>query len=278
MTDLLQLQNLKTHLLANPELLSSTQANEYLVKRMRMRTPQGAAEFLQFNSSGQEGRDLYQRRVRVLLAEMGIYKEMFPNQFAASQAPAFSTKREHELYRLLNQKAFPVDVSQIEKDLDFFWPLIPLQNLQPHDWKLGCCAFDDLELVYRLALILSGRTEPNKWKSLGLRQRPAPPLGSIGWTIFIYACSVEQSPLRHLPIAFDLTCYRTQNAWLDCPTDRVTGVEWNSENVAKLFLARIQARQISVYMHELETWLNASAINVMRAVKLWNDSATENWE
>lgn len=277
MNKLLDQQNLKAHLLANPELMGFNQAALYLLKRMRIRMPLEATEYLQWNSAGDSAREAYQKRLGILLVEMGIYQEMFPREYTASQAPAFSTKREHELYRLINRQAFPIELSQIEEDSQFFWPLIPLQNLQSHDWNKGCCPFNKLELVFRLALVLSGRRDGG-WRSLGIKQEPKPPLAAKEWTIFIYACSVEDSPLKYFPHAFDMTCYRTGNAWLDCPTDRVTGMEWTHNNIAMLFIARVQATQINYQMKQLNEWLEASPENFNRAVELWNQAATTEWD
>ncbi len=85
---------------------------------------------------------------------MDIYREMFPREYAASQSAPYSTAREQEFYRLVAQKLFPLDLEEMEGEPEYFLPGIQIKNLQLHDWMNGCCPFERIEVVFKLAIIL----------------------------------------------------------------------------------------------------------------------------
>jgi hypothetical protein len=265
-------QNITDYLLANPELISVKRATENLVKRVRLRTPVGAAEYLQvarFDADKQSG--LYAGRVHLAVEICSLYRGLFPREYAASQAPPFSIAREHEFYRLVNLRMFPIEMKQIDEDPDFFWPGIPLISKQPHDWET--CKFEHLETVYRLVLILCEHRKPGKWRTFGLEKEPAPPLTRIPWSLFVYACRTEESPLRFLPFAFYLMHYQTGNPWFDVPDEGFLGIKWEAGNIARLYAHRAKATQLLRDINECSRWLDESPANAKRAVHLWNEAA-----
>jgi hypothetical protein len=160
----------------------------------------------------------------------------------------------------------------VEADPEFFWPFIPVKGTQQHDWINGCCEFENLQTVFKLVLVLSGM-ESERWRDLGIRRAPAPPLEALRWTHFVYACAVDVTPLRYLPLAFNLVFYKTGNAWLDVPREASFGFEWSAENVAKLFLARRQAEEINLNVLTLNRWLVENRSEVLRVVEMWNRAA-----
>jgi hypothetical protein len=270
MCQALQKRDVRELLLADRELISLERAAAYLVGRMRIRTPLGAADFLA--TALAHRRDLFDNRARLAATKMGLYRDLFPREYEASGSPPFSTQCEHEFYRLVKERLFPLDLEMVEDDPEFFWPFIPVRGTQQHDWINGCCSFEDLQTVFKLVLVLGGQ-ETGRWRDLGLRCAPAPPLEALGWTHFIYSCAVDVTPLRYLPLAFNLVFYKTGNYWLDVPRGASFGYDWSAENVAKLFLARKQAEEINLNVLTLNLWLVEDRAELFRAVDMWNKAA-----
>lgn len=256
--------------LANRGILNLKQATHYLVGRVRARTPIGAVDYLNITARG--GADMYDVRVGLAIEVMDLYRETFPVQYNASLSPAFSTEREREFYALVDRHLFRLELDETT-DPSHFYPFIPITGWQQHDWMNGCCPFSKLQLIYRLALVLSG-DERHRWRELGLSEIPAEPLAAYGWTAFRYACAVEESPLREFPLVFHMTTYRTGNIWLDIPRDTLcTRIQWCAENMARLLLASQQASEIDARLIALEEWLQERpAERIAQAVKLWNDA------
>ncbi|HEX8773732.1 MAG TPA: hypothetical protein VF735_08975 [Pyrinomonadaceae bacterium] len=272
-------------ILARRELLSLDRASTYLAGRARVRTPLGAAEFI--GVAATHGQLTYDKRVHIALRVMSIFRESFPEEYARSQAPLYSTEREHEFYRLVNKRLFPLCLSaDLEDELEsniasdpyFFLEYIPVRGTQQHNWLGGCCPFQKLQTVFKVVLVLSGHS-PDGWTALarhyGLTQEASPPLAAYGWTHFLYSCAVEETPLRHLPLAFHMVCYKTGNPWLDLPTQAGrAGFEWTHENVAWLLYKRAEAEAMNYRVGELDRWLDEDAgPRIARAVELWNEAA-----
>lgn len=284
MAESLQTQNITPYLLANRDLMSLKRATQSLVKRVRLATPIGAVEYLKVAAfevaDGRsikkvERQKLYADRIRLSVDLMELYRELFPREYAASMSPPFSTAREHEFYRLVDLRMFPVELKQIDEDPEFFWPGIPLTSKQPHDWVNGCCAFDELETVYKLALILSDRKPGEWWRKLGITRAPAPPLERIAWSLFVYTCRVQDSPLKFLPFAFYMTMHETGNPWLDVPAEGYMGysLDWTGSNIARLFVHRTQASEMLYNVNSCSRWLDEKPENLAYAVQLWNEAA-----
>lgn len=269
--------DVRAYLLADPERLILSKAVHYLVTRARIQEPIGACEYLtamQVSRDNSEAEDLFERRVELSVSQMVLYALIFAREYQASQSPPFSTAREQELYRLVNARMFPVDAPALGERPEFFSPAIFVGESQEHDWFNGCCDFEDLQMNYRLALALC-RYVPDGWQQLGMREQPAPPLGAVGWTLFMYACAVHESPLRFLPRAFDLISYKTKNIWLDCPPGARFGYDWTGESVARLTTDRLQATEILGCQDMLATWLEADPENILTAVRIWNIAAAQ---
>jgi hypothetical protein len=264
-------------LLKNRDRLSLDKAINYLVARLRTLTPLGAVEFLASRhpdvarAVGHEPDEVVDARVGLARRKMEMYEALFPREYRASQAPPFSIQREHEFYELVAGRLIPVDLTPMEKEPAGFLPFIPIEGTQQHDWEAGCCKFDQLQLMFKLALTLTGRKRDG-WRLLGLEKPPAPPLNAAAWTFFVYALMVERTPLRYLKHAIDLTCYATGNVWLDVRT--TAGMEWSAHNLGRLYIERLRANQINLAVGELEEWLQADPkTRIGRAVELWNAAA-----
>ena len=275
MTQALQTQTTAFYLLAHREHLSLEKATHFLVTRLRTRTPLGAVEYLKISTYDRHnGMAAYEGRIQLAVECCDIYAELFPREYRASQSPAYSIQKEQEFYTLVERRLFPLGLDQFKFDPEFFLPFIPVIGTQQHDWINGCCAFDDLQTVFRLVLVLAGNRR-EFWPSLGLEKPPALPLGALGWTEFVHACIVEDGPLSSLPMAFNMVCYSTGNPWLDAPPDNAGEVafEWGRQNVARLYMARLQADEINKKVLRLNRWLDEDRANLERAVELWNRAA-----
>lgn len=274
-------------LLANREMLSLERARLHLATRSRVRTPLGASEFL--GRSLDHGRETYSKRVQVALDVISIYREFFPEEYARSGSPHYSTEREHEFYRLVNTKLFPLLLSEdadlethMSREPNFFLPFIPMKGTQKHIWAMGCFDFREIEIEFQVAQVLSGFTGAGGagWQALSLLYgleglpAPAPPVGAVGWQLFDYSCAVENTPLKYLPVAFNMIAYKTGNQWLDLPQIGYVGFEWSREQIAKLLLARQEADDINLKMKALGLWLEEDpAARIGRAIELWNRAA-----
>lgn len=261
---------LARRLLDRRELISLERARVFLVSRLRARQPLGAAEYLTFAAIGEEGREAHKEATRLVAEQCAIYRMTFPLQYRESDTPVYSTARLHEFYRLVNEKLFPLDTAPLG-DPRYFWPFIPVRGTQQHDWEAGCCPFAALQTVFKLALALSGR-RAGAWRELGLGKEPAAPPAAVGWSLFVHSCMVSGTPLRYLPLAFHLTCYRTGNLWLDLPNDEPTyGIRWSAESMASLLKLRLQAKQINLNVLECDRWLDADPqARIATAAAIWN--------
>lgn len=279
--------SISDHLLANRELIDLDNASHYLVARARVRTPLGAEEFL--GSSYTHGRSAYDKRVRICIDTTNLYRQLFPDEFARSASTDFSTQKEHEFYRLVHRKLFPLHLSEevdllthLDREPQFFLPFIPMKGIQKHIWAEGMFNFWEIETAFKLAQVLSERTGAGGkgWQALylgmGLEPEPfpGPPLGAFGWTHFTYSCAVDESPLRYFPLAFNMICYQTGNPWLDLPQIGYVGFEWSIEEMTKLLLAREQSNEMVEGVELLSNWLDEDPVRrIARAIGIWNKAS-----
>lgn len=270
-------------LLADREQISLSDAALDLVRRARIRTPLGAAEMLEMRAHF-GGRDGHDERLQLAAKTCHLYQEIFAREYASSQAPHFSIQREHEFYGLVDARLFPLQLQEgvslkqnIEHDPRFFLPFIPVRPAQQHNWVEGCCGFDGTQLVFQLALVLARHHLSEGWGTFarlrGLEglPEPAPPVAGLGWIFFLYACGVEQSPLRDLRLPFHMIAYKTGSVWLDLPPIGMIGQEWSPEEVAKLLQHRRRAEEINARVVRLNLWLLEDLrARVGRVIEIWN--------
>jgi hypothetical protein len=219
-----------------------------------------------------------------------LYREFFPREYANSSAPPFSTQAEHEFYRLVDAKLFPLMLNagraletEIREEPNIFLPFIPLRGVQAHHWEGGDFDFRRIETPFKVAQVLSAMTGAGGrgWQALktyfGLTDCPAPrepSYGAVGWSLFVYSCATDGTPLRHMPQAFNLISYKTGNPWLDIPhCAGVVPVPWTREQVAKLHVAWLGAQKLGEQVVELTAWLDEDPkARIARVVELWNKS------
>jgi hypothetical protein len=268
--------------------MNLTESKLYLAGRIRTRTPLGAAEYLDVALTDRES---YDKRCRVALNAMEIYRASFPEEWANSTSPYLSTQREQELYRLVDANLFPLLLSEtvdiethIRREPQFFLPFIPMRGIQRHTWIGGQFHFWEIESAFRIAQVLARMTGAGGegWSALclnhGIAREPAPakPLAAVGWSLFSYSCHVEDSPLRYFPIAFHMINYKTGNPWLDLPQVGFFGFQWSLEKIMELHLAMVDANRFGDAIVELSKWFDEDPpARIRRAVELWNDAASK---
>jgi hypothetical protein len=149
-------------------------------------------------------------------------------------------------------------------------------------WAGGMFHFHEIETVYKVAQVLSWMTGAGGrgWHALmhyfGLRgiEAPAPPFAAVGWSLFVYSCSISESPLRHMPMAFHMISYKTGNLLLDLPQLGILGQDWTSEEVARLTLMREHADRLTNEVMALNRWLDEDpAARIAQVIDLWNRAA-----
>lgn len=264
------------------------QARLALVTRARARTPLGAVEFLTVTDT--HGRETYDKRVMFALDAAEIYREFFPEQYEASQSPPFSTQAEQEFLRLVDAKLFPLILNvgrSLEKEIrdepSIFLPFIPLRGVQAHHWCVGDFDWRRIETPFKVAQVLSWMTGAGGrgWHALkhyfGLTDCPepkAPTYGAVGWSLFVYSCATDGTPLRHMPQAFNYISYKTGNPWLDIPQCRgVVTMPWSRETIQRLHAAWLGVQTLGGYITELTEWLDEDPRGrIARVVELWNKS------
>lgn len=269
------------------ESIGLEQAKLYLATRIRTRTPLGAAEYLDVALTD---RGSYDKWLEVALNCMEIYRGLFPEEWGHSTSPYLSTQREQELYRLVNDGLFPLMVSEsddveafIRQSPQFRLQFIPMRGLQRHLWMGGRFNVGEIETAFRVAAVLAKQFEGGEsWSVLrthyDLQQVPEPadPLAAVGWSLFVYSCQVEDSPLCYLPMAFNMISYKTGNPWLDLPPVGLCGFAWSLEKIIELSIGMVRAQQIGEDIVELSTWLEEDpAPRIARVVELWNDAASK---
>lgn len=290
MSAALQKRDTASFVLARRELLNLGQAAQSLVTRARVRTPLGASEMLEMRAhfGGREG---YLERLELVNRTSAIYSELFAREYATSPSASFSVEREHEFYRLVHERLFPLTLEFMEelgRNPRLFLPAIPVSCTQQHDWIRGCCGFDGIQTVFKLVRTLIQSYDETHdrhyecvyWRALCERfnlppePRPAAPLAAIGWPQFIHLAMVDGTPLKYLPLVFQMVGYQTGNIWLDAPPDRDIFLEWSFENIAKLLMQRRNAEVLNAQVIELNRWLDADPqVRLMRAIELWNNAA-----
>lgn len=268
--------------------LTLSAARLYLASRARVRTPLGAAEYVE--CTRHHALATYEKRLNIALECLSIYRIAFPDQYARSSAPAFSMQREQEFYALVHTQCFPLYVDEetdlltyLAREPRFFLPFIPMHGLQRHEWANERYNFDEVEIPCQLALLLGGMLPDNDRKtkiagSLWFPEdfpRPAPPLAGMGWSLFVHACKTEDGPLRFMPLAFNLVTYKTGNKWLDLPHQAGYAVQaWSAEAIAALTIMRNEADKYDIAMRQLHNWfIEDLRARVARVVKLWNDAS-----
>jgi len=271
--------------------LTLDMARVYLASRARVRTPLGAGDYL--DCSHHYARDIYDKRILIALACLSIYRQLFPDQYARSAAPPFSTQREQEFYRLVHTHCFPLLVDDgedvltwIAREPRFFLPFIPIRGLQRYDWFMDGSHVKDFEIPYQLALLLSGALPDDVHTIAGLCfpadfPEPAPPVAAVGWSLFLHACKVhEDSPLRFLPLAFHMVSHKTGNLWLDLPRHvGQAAYAWSPEEVARLTLMRVNADKFDIAVRALHNWfIEDLRARISRVIEIWNDAARKESE
>jgi len=275
-----------------PSAVSLESAKLYLAGRIRTRAPLGAAEYLDF-VKGRDG-ESWDKRCRLALECMRIYRALFPGEWANSTSPYLSTQREQELYRLVDEHLFPLRVSEtidvdefIRNDAQFYTRFIPMRGLQSVMWVEGQFKFEEIPPAFRLTLAMSRQMlgPAFSWNAVcqhyGLENEPAPapPLAAVGWSLFNYSCMVEPTPLRHFPLAFHFTTYQTGNAWLDIPQIGFFGFDWSLEKVLELTKDRVEAEDMSAAIVAVSNWFEEDPpARIAHAVELWNDAAEKERE
>ena len=270
----------------NLSTLRLEEARLYLGTHARTRTPYGAAEFLDYCK--QRERESYDNRLKIAIDCMNIYRHAFVEEYRRSASPPFSLQREHELYLLIHRKLFPLTIGEdfdleahIEHQPQFFLPVIPVRGLQRHNWIEDDLDFERIGPAFALAISFSHHLE-GAWERMvqlyDLTDCPAPmpPLGAVGWTLFVYSCKVEDSPLRWLPCAFDMIVYGTGNPWLDLAPIGWVGMEWSLAEVMKLHIMKAAAEDQSLAVIATAGYIHEDPQpRIKRAVELWNDAATK---
>jgi len=278
-TAAIQQSNTSALLLRRPELINHRIAIKHLVARMVIRTPLGAAEYLKMRTGyePEEGVKIFNQRLDLAETLDDLYRSLFQREYEASQSAMFSSAREHEFYKLVGLRLFPLHIADLTRQPDKFLAGIPVQGQQQHNWLDGCCSFEAHQLVFRLVLVLNG-AEYDRWKDLGLTKEPAPPLSRFPWSYFVKECLRQPPPLCHLPLAFYTVGYKTGNVWLDTFPESVAWYEWSAESIAKLLLHRIEAEQMKLAVAGLDCWLEEDKSRIGRVVELWDKASTKTRE
>jgi hypothetical protein len=266
-------------LLRRPELINHAAAIKYLVARMIIRTPLGAADYLRMRTEyePEEGAKIFAKRLELAEILDDLYRSLFQREYEASQSAMFSSAREHEFYKLVSLGLFPLHIADLTRQPDKFLAGIPVQGQQQHNWMDGCCPFEAHQLVFRLVLVLRG-DEPDRWRDLGLTTEPAPPLSRFPWSYFVKECLRQPPPLCHLPLAFYTVGYKTGNVWLDTLPESVAWYEWSAESIAKLLLHRIEAERMKLAVIGLDRWLEEDKSRIEQVVELWDKASTKTRE
>jgi hypothetical protein len=265
----------------DPQNLRLEDARLYLGTHARALTPYGAVEYL--SAKAEKLPEIYKLRLKIMLECMTIYRFVFPKEYARSGSPHFSFQREHELYRLIHHKLFPLQYDHgfdLEVDIartpNFFLPAIPVSGRQRHDWLTEGLNFERIGPAFALATALSRRVE-GAWDQLVGHYKladcptPAAALHSVGWTLFVYSCSVEETPLRWLPTVFDMMGYDTGNPWLDLPPGALAVREWSLQEVMNLHVFKADAEDQALAVTFLAGYLNQDPKpRIKRAVEIWN--------
>jgi hypothetical protein len=263
------------------------QARLALATRARVRTPLGAVEFLA--QTDLHGRDTYDKRVVFALESVELYREYFPDEHAASQAPPFSTQAEQEFLRLVDAKLFPLILNvgrslerEIREEPSIFLPFIPLRGVQAHHWCDGDFDWRRIETPFKVAQVLSWMTGAGGrgWQALkhyfGLDcpEPRAPTYGAVGWSLFVFSCATDETPLRYMPQAFNYISYKTGNPWLDIPQCRgCVTCPWSSKSMANLHVAWLGVQKLGAQITELAEWFDADPRGrIARVIELWNKS------
>jgi hypothetical protein len=266
-------------LLEHREQINFDGAVAYLAGHVRTQTPLGAAEYLELKTQGAPG--LYAERLELAVSLCDLYRTIFRDKYALSGAPLYSLQREQEFYLLVNRHCFPLG-ERLEETIKefptFFMPCIVIEGQQTHDWRQGRYQLSECETVYKLAQVLSerggGYGRAGLIAEFGLELSPRPPLTIVGWELFRYSCTVDESPLRYLPLAFEVTNYSTGCVWLDLPPGTPRGFDWNPKSLFQLINERRRAVEIITCVNECDDWLNEDPrARITHAIELWNKAA-----
>ncbi len=220
---------------------------------------------------------------------LALYQEFFPLEWQESKTSAFGqshecplySEREVEFFKLVDEQVVPICLDWLfDVGCEERMPFIPLYPAD--DWDY----YQDHDLsqfshAIQLGLALNrddgGHTF---WWYCQHRtlspEIPDPIEGKLDWELFKEVTAVGDTPLKHLPLAVEITCYGTGNVLLDFhPEYDYTDALWNADNLRWLASENQAAQVIHSQVAELSAWLNEGGlseqeIKIERAVLLWN--------
>lgn len=279
--------NISDAIKRHPELLNANEVIYDLQKRIFINNPHGAICSLQFNEQ-----DL-RERVEFSVSICKLYQKMYPRKHRNSIYPQFSPQMEREFYRVVSTMCFPIDFSPYEIYGDgWLYAFIPVRSIQKWDWLTVDFEFDELPLMFQLALALchthkdsSGcRNEHHKGfftqflKRYGLEDFPIVPSEDIDQRKLMDAYEDSNNECNALPLTLAFVNYKTHNIWLDAhPVMRAhLDFPWTEENLLRLAHDYKQAMILCMKIELFNDWLEKDPEENLRlSIMFWNSCKKE---
>lgn len=267
------------HLLSNPALLDVSAACERL---------QAFARQSDLNYSLR-----YLERVSGSLDVLHRYKEMFPEEFAASRSPVFArdetgsarTKREVEFLQLINDRLFPLDIDVYEmEEAPLFACDIQIVTPARPEWYEGDYIYENLAVSFQLALLMldlfsEARTGINYTSDYFEHLQTCydlpgklKPNASASYDKLVDTFLREKSPLKDLALVCEMIGYQTGNIFFDYVPGYDEGgyqMEWSTDNIHWLTEQYKGAVVMNDAVNNLNTWLlEAPTERISRALSI----------
>jgi hypothetical protein len=276
--------DVREQLLREPLRINGYEAVQSLAGRLRASNRAGIEERAACRDDLE-----YQTRIVTAVMFHELFRHFFPREFRAMAGRLHEcdeeigdiSRGEVRFLTLVEERLFPLPLDWMwDADCEYRTHSVPVMAQQDHDWANFCCSFEHLQLVYQIVLAFRGGEEwdalPALYPALRRCPRPLTPNSKEFWPRFARLCRREQSPLRMLPVVFEMVNYETGNIWID-HHEEIYGeahVAWTRVNLTWLARQWRDAQAIFRRTRALNEWLKKSPrARIGRAVALWNRAA-----
>ncbi|GEM_PF-5096346 len=255
----------------HPHLLARKVSDE-LRRRIRLYSPNGACEYLELNP------ELYEARTDAAFTIIECFQKLFPRKFKYSLRAAFSPDMEQDFYRYVNHKFFPIDLDKVCDPHTWIFPYIPIQSMQKQDWLDPNWTFEELPLVFQVALSVSHQWNQEQFTARLIQLHNLPKISTVdrfgveNKAALVDSCKLQKSPVRYFPLALGFINYASGNIWIDShPRIIHYALMWSEENVLNLAKEWKNARRFFNLIELFDAWLSQKPKErILECIRIWN--------
>ena len=215
------------------------------------------------------------------LALLGIYKEIFPIEWASSKTEMMQhshngvySDREVEFLELVNQKLFPIDELEDFRECGERYaevPVFPLNSNWLEEWIENLSYAEQ----FLLSLIGEGYSQSEWLEYFGFEPDVLLSGYSINWKQLEILSQSAREPLSYLYDVVSIIDHSTDCIWIDITYESCDSFPWNKEVLLYLAQQWLEAQKYLTKLQSFEIWIQKTVDNRKKVVELWNKSSKE---